>query len=761
MLAYLKHIRVEYLVKVDLKPEAWFKSIEIAAGKTQNISVPPPDKVDAADGSQDAGGAEDRDIQGNIQVMGKNAKGYPLESFYKYYVYASGSKEKWLAEESVSNPVNLPPGAYDVRVEFMPDIWFESVEVVAGQNKQIELPLPGRLNVQGKNALGDSYGRSYYYTIYKSGNRKERHVSMYINNYKDLPAGMYDIQVNLNPGIWYAGIEIIAGETRVISLSPPGRLEIRGTDAEGRLHDAPFSLYTGSKREKPLTTGVVNTPLEMQPGVYDISVDLETGAAWFSEVEIVSRQSNILELSPPGRIWIYGSNEAGDPLNAEFTVYSEGEGEKDTAAGRLNETVDLPAGTYDVKISLEPEVWYSAVKVVGGQVRIINLSKPPESIVPDKEIATEEKMAEAEPRAAGPDVPSGILEVRGKDASGEPISGHSFHVFAQKESKEAIEFGYVNEAKEIPPGTYDIRVKLVPEFWFERVEIKKGETTALDLPQAGRIKIRGKDADGKPLRVSIWVYVAGDRDKLLSGGYTNEALDIWAGTYDIVVDLDPDIRFDGTKILEGQDRVVDLPDIGYAQLTAVPEEGAEPYKETDTWWIYPIGADGKPSKKYIVASHDNPSGKLILPPGRYFATINVGKGDGETEFEVTAGETIEKSVVIKVGYAELTVVPKEGAEPYKKAGTWWIYPMGPDGRPSKKYIVASHDNPSGKLILPPGRYFATINVGKGHAEIEFEVKTLETTSVTVVVDADAKAEINGEDIYAYASKNRWGGSLKY
>ena len=167
----------------------------------------------------------------------------------------------------------------------------------------------------------------------------------------------------------------------------------------------------------------------------------------------------------------------------------------------------------------------------------------------------------------------------------------------------------------------------------------------INLPQTGRIEIRGKDAGDEPIRVVVWVYAPGDRNNVLSSIYTNDPLDIWEGTYDIVVNLSPNVQYEGIEIVAGQTKVINLAETGNVQLTAIPKEGADPY-DTGKWFIYPVGADGKPAEKYIDVSYYNPSGKFILPPGRYLATIIVGKGRGEIEFEVNTDEMTAKTVVV-------------------------------------------------------------------------------------------------------------------
>ncbi len=648
-----------YDVKVDFNPEAWFRGIEIVAGSVKVIDVPqPPTEAEESDESSGVGVEKATGEQNSIQILGKNARGNPLEDYYKFYIYAPGDKEKWVAEESVSNPIDLQPGIYDVRVAFMPDIWFESVEIVVGQSKVLKLPLPGRLDVRGKNALGEGYGSTFYSTVYKRGDREKPLLSQYVNWYKDLPAGVYDIQVNLNPEVWYERIEITAGESRVINLPAPGRLEIRGADAMGASRDAPFTVYIGGEREKAVTNGVVNTPLEIQPGVYDIKVDLETDETWFNGIKIVPRQSKIIELSPPGRIWIYGKNDAGELLSAAFTVYADGE--KKIIVGQLNEKVDLPAGIYEVRIDLEPEVWYKGVTIVGGQIRKIDLSKSLESEIPDEAVEPEEKI-----EVSG--VGYAKLTAVPKEGAHPYDTGTWWHIYVVGADGKPEE-KYIDSSSYNPSGTFT----LPPGLYLATINVGEG-----------------------------------------SG----------------------QVEFD-VNVGETTEKVV-VVGVGYAKLTAVPHEGADPY-DTGVWWyVYPIGADGKPAEKYIEASSYNPSDIFTLPPGRYQAVLTIGKGSAKAEFEVRVAETTEKSVVIGVGFAKLTAIPEEGAEPYDTA-SWYVYPVGTDGIPAEQHIGVSYYNPSDVFILPPGRYQAVLTIGKGSAKTEFVVKVAETTEKSVVVDTNSE-----------------------
>jgi len=728
-----------YDIRIDSDQDVWLRGIEIVAGSVKSIDVPPfHAKSKKSDGSPGSAG------QGRIQIVGKNAIGDPLESYFAFYVYTPGDKEKSVAEESVSKPVDLPPGVYDVRVGLRPDVWFKSIEVTAGQSSQIELPLPGRLDVRGKNALGNSINSDFYSTVYKSGDREKPLLYQYINYYKDLPAGVYDIQVNMNPSVWYDGIVITAGKSTVIELPVPGRLEIRGADVVGASLDTRFSVYSNGDRENAVADGTVNIPLGIQPGVYDIKVVLSAKETWFTGVEIVSRQSKIIELSPPGRIWIYGKDESGELLSAAFTVYANGD--KEIVVGQLNEKVDLAAGIYDIRIDLEPETWHKDVRIVGGQIRKIDLSKPLEPEIPDKKATPGEKIDVA---GAG----YAKLTAVPKEGAAPYDAGTWWHVYPVgvdgKPAEKYIDSSSFNPSGifTLTPGRYLATINVGEGSGQVEFDVKVGETTEkIVVIGVGYAKLTAVPKEGAgPYDTGAWwhVYSVGvdgkPAEKYVDSSSFNPSgiFTLTPGRYLATINVGEgsgQVEFD-VKVGETTEKIVVI-GVGYAKLTAVPEEGAEPYEGSCSWYVYHVDAEGNPVEQYIDVSYYNPSGTFTLPPGHYQATITIGKGSAKTEFEVKVAETTEKSVVVEVGYARLTAVSEEGAEPYKDSCSWYVYPFVSDGSLAEKYIDVNYYNPSGVFTLPPGRYQAVLAIGKGSAKTEFEVKVAEITEKSVVVDTN-------------------------
>ena len=601
-----------YDIMANTEPKGvWFEGIKIKAGGSEVIDLPAPGAL-IAEGKEAPAEQPAADIpggQGRIEVLGKDALSQPFGLDVDFYVYPAGEKKRQAAYGKVKEPLNLPPGTYDIRVDFLPDIWFESVEIIAGQSKAVELPPLGRLDVKGKNALGEEYDGTFYFTVYERGEREKPIKRRYVNYYKDLPPRTYDVMVNLNPEALYEGVEITAGKSTVIELPPPGRLEIWGTNAEGGPTSIPFTVYARGEREKPVTESYVNIPIEIQPGVYDIKVALESGEVWFDAVEIISRQSKVIELPPPGRLLVFGNDAAGKPLAASFTVYTGGERGKKATVRQVNETVDLPPGIYDVRVDLAPEAWYEGVKIAGGQLTAIDLSRPKTQEIPAKEVVPKEKVVKEEPPAAGPAGPHGSIEIRGNDAAGKPLSV-GFYVYKHGDREKIIESGTINIVKGLPPDTYDIMVNLTPEIWYDGVEIAEGHAKVIDLPQTGRLVVQGKDAAGESPMIGFRVYASGDREKIIASGNTwtiaQRTEELPPGTYDIEVESKPPVWYEGVGIAVGHTKVVDLPQTGRLMVQA---------KDTVGFKVHPSGN----REKYIAHGDTGSIAAMTveLPPGTY------------------------------------------------------------------------------------------------------------------------------------------------
>lgn len=235
----------------------------------------------------------------------------------------------------------------------------------------------GGIEIRGNDAAGRPLSVGFY--VYKQGDRGKIIESGTVNVVKDLPPGTYDIKVESKPPVWYEGVEIAIGHTKVIDLPQTGRLVVQGKDAAGESPMISFSVYASGEREKYIASGntwtIAGRTVELPPGTYDIKVALDTlTSVWYEGIEIsVGQQTNVTVMDPSqtGRLVVKG------PSMTAFDVYAGGEREKYIAHGNTwadkEDTIELQPGTYDIRINLTPEVWYEGIEITAGHTNVIDL----------------------------------------------------------------------------------------------------------------------------------------------------------------------------------------------------------------------------------------------------------------------------------------------------------------------------------------------------------------------------------------------------
>jgi Ca-activated chloride channel homolog len=173
--------------------------------------------------------------------------------------------------------------------------------------------------------------------------------------------------------------------------------------------------------------------------------------------------------------------------------------------------------------------------------------------------------------------------------------------------------------------------------------------------------------------------------------------------------------------------------VGEARITLIAQEGAEPFEKINWVEVYPLRANGKPARKRIdIGRYVNPN-TFTLPAGHYQAFASVGKGQARANFEVITDELTELTMTLGIGEARITLIAKQGAEPFEKINWVEVYPLRANGKPANKRIdIGRYVNPN-TFTLPAGRYQAFASVGKGEARMDFEVITEDLTELTLTV----------------------------
>lgn len=151
--------------------------------------------------------------------------------------------------------------------------------------------------------------------------------------------------------------------------------------------------------------------------------------------------------------------------------------------------------------------------------------------------------------------------------------------------------------------------------------------------------------------------------------------------------------------------------------------------------------------------------KVVLPAGEIQLEVEIGEGSASETFELKAGHTVEKDVVVGVGRASLKASYAPGME----------IDRGPIFRIQKaakkidgtRETVRSEYNMA-EVVLMPGDYYAHVEFQGAVGGGEFTVKTGERTEVDIVLNAGvlAVAAPEASKVMVYDAKTDLQGKRK-
>ena len=125
-------------------------------------------------------------------------------------------------------------------------------------------------------------------------------------------------------------------------------------------------------------------------------------------------------------------------------------------------------------------------------------------------------------------------------------------------------------------------------------------------------------------------------------------------------------------------------------------------------------------------------GKVGLESSTLGGLAAIGGGDFE-DIAIAAGEKQTLELVMASGRVRLTAVDANGNKRSCKFNLWWsIYPVGDDGKPSKKR-VSLKSGISQAFVLPPGRYKARGSCDPDLGTVIFDVDVGQQNDLTVKV----------------------------
>ncbi len=166
---------------------------------------------------------------------------------------------------------------------------------------------------------------------------------------------------------------------------------------------------------------------------------------------------------------------------------------------------------------------------------------------------------------------------------------------------------------------------------------------------------------------------------------------------------------------------------GYLKLRAASQEGAAPFSDSAAWTVQ----ENKQGKKVRVTSSYGELLDVMLPAGKYFATVELGAVKREVEVEIKAGELTEQAVVLQAGTVQLRAVLKAGGTPFDANIAWDVKEVGKADAP--RLIYGSGARAS--FVLPEGKYRILGTYSAASSSLEVEVKAGTTQSATLDFNA--------------------------
>ena len=175
-----------------------------------------------------------------------------------------------------------------------------------------------------------------------------------------------------------------------------------------------------------------------------------------------------------------------------------------------------------------------------------------------------------------------------------------------------------------------------------------------------------------------------------------------------------------------------------------PSEGADIDSGATVIVDFPGGGDGT----YYGQT------KIVLPAGEQKLTVRIGKGEVGETFQLAAGQTVEKDIVVGVGQVTTNALYAEGGEKADSPAMFVrIFRAAKKIDGSREEVAYSYGADQ-NFSLSTGDYVARIELDKAFAEQPFNIRAGETKNVTAVLDAGILVITapGAKDIKVFAAK---------
>ncbi|MEZ5464039.1 MAG: VWA domain-containing protein [Lysobacteraceae bacterium] len=262
-----------------------------------------------------------------------------------------------------------------------------------------------------------------------------------------------------------------------------------------------------------------------------------------------------------------------------------------------------------------------------------------------------------------------------------------------------------------------------------------------------RWDLKGVDANGKADRQVTGKYAATFEHELEDGDYELHL------RYSSVKMTKP------VSIIDGEPVTLHFNlNAGRVVLTARgSEEAEEPQKDARLDLFFPegqVGGYGKLDK--------------VVPAGSQRLKARIGKAEAEFEFELAAGETVERGFVVGAGLLNVSAVYAEGGPAVEGSELRVdIYEAQQDIKGKRKHVTGGYGPKS--YELPPGDYIVHGRVEKAETDLPVTVKVGEATDAVVNVNGGVlfikapgakRIDVHSASTDIQGKRAHWGGGYK-
>ena len=187
----------------------------------------------------------------------------------------------------------VPPGRYDLLVEYFGQKFWRRGEELAGGDNVIKLPM-GTLVVEVRSSRGENLDARV--AVMRPG-VDGGPAAMEGGAFEPLAviAGVYDVRVTVQGRErWIRGVALGEGDAaRELLVEPVGYLRVDAVNQKGEPLPADVWVYGPASDRTPAAVGTGGRPLALVPGSYNIAVRWQETRDYSAAVEVLENQTTV------------------------------------------------------------------------------------------------------------------------------------------------------------------------------------------------------------------------------------------------------------------------------------------------------------------------------------------------------------------------------------------------------------------------------------------------------------------------------------